>query len=105
LRDIASARTFVLEAEVEMLRKAGYGSRATAADLLVFGPNGPIDNELRAPNECARHKVLDCLGDLGLLGCDLVARVEGHRSGHHLNAELARSILRAHTDQLRSRAA
>jgi UDP-3-O-acyl N-acetylglucosamine deacetylase len=105
VRDIASARTFVLESEVAMLRKAGYGLRATAADLLVFGPGGPIDNQLRAPNECARHKVLDCLGDLALLGCDLVARIEGHRSGHHLNAELARSILREHVDQSRSRAA
>lgn len=104
-RDIAPARTFVLESEVAQLRKAGYGLRATAADLLVFGPQGPIHNELRAPNECARHKVLDCLGDLALLGCDLVARVEGHRSGHHLNAELARSILREHLDQSHSRAA
>ncbi|MGQ0634259.1 MAG: UDP-3-O-acyl-N-acetylglucosamine deacetylase [Planctomycetaceae bacterium] len=100
LNEIAFARTFVLEHEARALRAQGYGQRTTPRDLLIFGPDGPIENELRAPDECARHKILDCIGDLALLGCDLQGEVIACRSGHQLNAELVRRLKFAHSSDL-----
>jgi UDP-3-O-acyl-N-acetylglucosamine deacetylase len=94
LRDLAGCRTFILESEAAELRRQGLGARTTMADLLVFGPHGPIDNELRFANEPARHKVLDLVGDLSLLGADLCGHVVAYRSGHPLNVELARTLRR-----------
>lgn len=91
--EIACARTFILETEVAALRAAGYGARTTARDLLVFSSDGTlVDNELRVPDECARHKLLDCIGDFALLGCDLHGRLRAERSGHQLNRELVRRL-------------
>lgn len=90
VREVAFARTFILETEVRYLQTQGYGRRTTSKDLLIFGPDGVIDNTLRADDECARHKVLDCIGDFALVGCDLVGDVRAWRSGHRLNAELVR---------------
>lgn len=92
INEIAFARTFVLESEVAALKAAGYGTRVTEKDLLVFGKNGVIGNKLRSPDECVRHKILDCLGDFALLGCDLVGHISAWRSGHHMNQQLARQI-------------
>jgi UDP-3-O-[3-hydroxymyristoyl] N-acetylglucosamine deacetylase len=92
-REIAGARTFMLKEEAEWLIAQGLGKRATLADLLVFDANGPIDNELRFSDECARHKVLDVIGDLALAGCDIVGNIIAHRSGHRLNSELVRVLL------------
>ena len=91
--ELASARTFILAEEAEWLRQRGLGSRVTNKDLLVFGPEGPIDNELRTENECVRHKALDLIGDLALAGCDLVGQFIAHKSGHRLNAELVKVLL------------
>jgi len=96
VRELAFARTFILETEVNSLRAQGYGKRLTAKDLLIYGPQGPIDNELRTPDECVRHKILDCLGDLALIGCDLAGRLEAYRSGHRLNGEAVRHLQQAH---------
>ena len=90
--DLAACRTFILEEEAAELRRQGLGTRTTAADLLVFGRHGPIDNRLRFANEPARHKVLDLIGDLSLLGHDLRGHVVAYRSGHPLNVELARTL-------------
>lgn len=92
LDELAFARTFVLESEVEALRAAGYGERVTYNDLLVYGQHGVLNNRLRARDECVRHKLLDCIGDLALLGCDLHGHVAAYRSGHSLNRELVRRI-------------
>ena len=91
--ELASARTFLMEEEAHWLRDRGLGTRATSQDLLVFGPDGPIDNPLRFENECVRHKALDLVGDLALAGCDLVGHFIAHKSGHRLNAELVRVLL------------
>jgi UDP-3-O-acyl N-acetylglucosamine deacetylase len=90
--ELSSCRTFILEEEAEELRKQGLGTRTTVADLVVFGPKGPIDNTLRFANEPARHKVLDLVGDLALLGADLCGHVVAYRSGHPLNVELVRRL-------------
>jgi UDP-3-O-[3-hydroxymyristoyl] N-acetylglucosamine deacetylase len=87
--ELSACRTFILESEAETLRQQGLGSRTTPTDLLVFGRNGPIDNRLRYANEPARHKILDIIGDLSLLGADLCGHVTAYRSGHPLNTKLA----------------
>lgn len=92
-RELSAARTFVLREEAEWLRSQGIGQRVTEKDLLVFGPDGVMGNQLRHPDECARHKALDAVGDLALSGCDIVGEVTAYRSGHRLNAEMARTLL------------
>jgi UDP-3-O-acyl N-acetylglucosamine deacetylase len=92
-RELAPGRTFMLKEEADWLRSQGLGKRATAQDLLVFDDLGPVENELRFPDECVRHKLLDLVGDLALAGCDLVGHFVAHRSGHRLNAELVRVLL------------
>ncbi|MFM7138449.1 MAG: UDP-3-O-acyl-N-acetylglucosamine deacetylase [Planctomycetota bacterium] len=87
--ELASARTFILDAEAERLRSAGLAGHVTTRDLVVFGADGPIDNPLRWPDECVRHKVLDLVGDLALAGRPIHAHVRACRSGHRLNAMLA----------------
>jgi UDP-3-O-acyl N-acetylglucosamine deacetylase len=89
---IAPCRTFLLEEEAIALRQQGLGRRTRISDLLVFGPRGPIDNELRFADEPARHKVLDILGDLALLGHDLSGHLVAYRSGHPLNIEMVRLL-------------
>lgn len=93
--EIADSRTFLLEHEAKALRAAGIGLRASESDVLMFGPDGVVGNTLRFPDECARHKVLDMVGDLALLGMDLHAFVVAHRSGHHANASLVRKLLQS----------
>lgn len=92
-REIAPCRTFVTQTEANVFQSAGLAKRATYQDLLVFGPNGPIENAVRFPNECARHKILDLIGDLALLGSRLQANLHAFRSGHDLNAQVVRMLL------------
>jgi UDP-3-O-acyl-N-acetylglucosamine deacetylase len=73
--------------------RQGLGLRVTTRDLLVFDGRGPINARLRYPNECARHKALDVLGDLALVGARVVGRFVAHRSGHRLHSEMARQLL------------
>jgi UDP-3-O-[3-hydroxymyristoyl] N-acetylglucosamine deacetylase len=89
---VANCRTFVTEREALTLLEHGVGKHLTARDLLVFGANGLIDNDLRHANEPARHKVLDLIGDLFLCGVDLVGHVVAYRSGHSLNVALAKAV-------------
>jgi UDP-3-O-acyl N-acetylglucosamine deacetylase len=91
--ELASSRTFLLEQEAQWLLDQGLGTRVTKKDLLIFDEEGPIENELRHEDECVRHKMLDLVGDLALMGCDLIGHVVAHRSGHRLNAELAKALI------------
>ena len=93
VQEICSARTFLLQSEAEHLQRQGFGLRARYQDLLVFGDEGPVANQLRFPDECVRHKVLDVVGDLALVPFDIVGKITAYRSGHALNAELARRLL------------
>ena len=92
VREIAFARTFVLESEVALLRARGFGQRATTQNLLVFGPRGVVENRLRAPDECARHKLLDCIGDLALCGGSPVGSFHAQQSGHTLNHRMVEQL-------------
>ena len=91
--NLAPSRTFMMESEAKALKEQGLGERVTCKDLLVFDGKGPIDNQLRFPDECVRHKMVDMVGDLALAGCDLIGRFIAFRSGHRLNAELVKQIL------------
>ncbi|MCA8973131.1 MAG: UDP-3-O-[3-hydroxymyristoyl] N-acetylglucosamine deacetylase, partial [Planctomycetes bacterium] len=91
-RDIAPARTFVFEHEVESLREAGLGKGANPQNTLVMGPQGPQANALRWEDELARHKILDLVGDLANIGVDLDAHIIATRSGHGLNMALVKRI-------------
>ena len=90
---LAPARTFVFEEEARELRARGLGQHLTPRDLLVISGNGPVENEFRFADECARHKVLDLIGDLFLIGRPLRGRIVACRSGHSLNHLLARRLL------------
>ncbi|MEM1330384.1 MAG: UDP-3-O-acyl-N-acetylglucosamine deacetylase [Planctomycetota bacterium] len=93
LTEVAPARTFSMLHEVEAMRSLGLFERFTPRDLLVLGPDGPIENTLRFEDEPARHKLLDLIGDLALLGAPLHAEVIAERSGHRHTHELVRRVL------------
>ncbi len=93
--ELADSRTFLLEREARELQKAGVGKHLRADEIVVFGPHGPIGNTLRHPDEPARHKILDLIGDLALSGLDVAGHIVAYRSGHPLNVELARTLSRS----------
>jgi UDP-3-O-acyl N-acetylglucosamine deacetylase len=93
--DLANCRTFLLEYEALELRRQGYGTRVTTADLLVIGTDGPINNRFRHANEMARHKMLDVVGDMSLLGGDLCGHLVACRSGHPLNMTMLQAMTAA----------
>lgn len=92
LEEIAPARTFVLEAEVEQMRAGGYGRHLTFKDILVLGPDGPLDNAYRFVNEPVRHKIVDLIGDLAILGRRISGRLVCYKSGHTLNQALVKRL-------------
>ncbi len=91
-REIAPARTFVLESEVEALRKQGLGKGATYENTLVVGKQGVIQNTLRFPNEFVRHKILDLYGDLVALGTAVRGHIIAVKSGHKTNMRFMRRL-------------
>jgi UDP-3-O-[3-hydroxymyristoyl] N-acetylglucosamine deacetylase/3-hydroxyacyl-[acyl-carrier-protein] dehydratase len=93
ISQLAPARTFVFEDEARELRAHGLGKHLTTKDLLVIGRDGPIDNAFRFADECGRHKVLDLIGDLFLVGRPIRGRIVAYKSGHRLNHMLARKLL------------
>jgi len=92
--EIAPARTFVAKVEVDMLREQGLGKGANTDNTLVIEDGTVIDNELRFPDEFARHKILDLMGDLYLAGVDIQGRIVAARSGHSANRALVKEIVR-----------
>lgn len=89
---LAPARTFLLEAEARQFQLRGIGRHLGPKDLLVIDSDGPIRNTYRFPNECVRHKIVDLVGDLVLVGRPVLARIIAHRSGHSLNQQLVRRL-------------
>jgi UDP-3-O-[3-hydroxymyristoyl] N-acetylglucosamine deacetylase/3-hydroxyacyl-[acyl-carrier-protein] dehydratase len=98
-QQIAPARTFLLAQEAEALQKQGLGKHLGYEDLVIYGPEGPIQNELRFPEECVRHKILDLIGDLHLFGRFVVGRIYARKSGHALNHDLVRALQASEDDQ------
>ncbi len=93
-QDLADSRTFGFLHEVEALRAAGLARGGTLENVVVIDAGEVINPEgLRRPDEFVRHKILDALGDLALLGAPILGRYEGRFSGHSLNNALARAVL------------
>lgn len=89
--EIAPARTFGFLSEIEALRAHGLGLGASRENAVVLGEDR-YETPLRFANELARHKLLDLIGDLSLLGRPLLAQVIAVRPGHALNARLAQTL-------------
>jgi UDP-3-O-[3-hydroxymyristoyl] N-acetylglucosamine deacetylase len=90
--DIAPARTFGFLREVETLRRAGLALGGSLENAVVIGETGVLNN-LRFDDEFVRHKVLDAIGDLTLLGYPVVGHLEAVKAGHALHAALARELM------------
>jgi UDP-3-O-[3-hydroxymyristoyl] N-acetylglucosamine deacetylase/3-hydroxyacyl-[acyl-carrier-protein] dehydratase len=92
-RDIAPARTFVLMQDVEKLREMGLIKGGTLDNAIVFKENEIMnDTPLRFPDECVRHKILDLLGDLSLLGAPIKGHIHAVKSGHSSNVAFVRKL-------------
>ena len=92
LKEIAPARTFVMQSEVELLQKAGFGKGADTQNTLVFDGEAVVNNKLRFEDEAGAHKILDIIGDLATTGMRIGAHIVANKSGHQLNNNLARDL-------------
>jgi UDP-3-O-[3-hydroxymyristoyl] N-acetylglucosamine deacetylase len=93
-KEIARARTFGFMQDVEAMRAAGLGLGGSLQNAIVLDEFKVLNSEgLRYDNEFVRHKVLDAIGDLYLLGHPLIGRYTAYKSGHALNNQLCRALL------------
>ncbi|MFQ5736750.1 MAG: UDP-3-O-acyl-N-acetylglucosamine deacetylase [Thermodesulfobacteriota bacterium] len=93
--EMARARTFGFLKDVEMLRANGLARGGSPSNAIVIGDTGILNTGgLRYPDEFVRHKVLDMMGDLSLLGAPIIGRLVAHRAGHSLNHSLVKEIMR-----------
>jgi UDP-3-O-[3-hydroxymyristoyl] N-acetylglucosamine deacetylase len=93
--EIAPARTFALSEEIPMVQEAGLGKGLDETSALILGENG-FENEARFPDEPARHKLLDLIGDLYLSGVPIrKLNVSAERSGHRANVQAAAMLRKA----------
>jgi UDP-3-O-[3-hydroxymyristoyl] N-acetylglucosamine deacetylase / 3-hydroxyacyl-[acyl-carrier-protein] dehydratase len=90
--NMAPARTFLLEVEAKQLQAKGIGTHISPREILVIDSDGPVKNTYRFPNECVRHKIVDLIGDLMLVGRPTIGRIVAYKSGHTLNQQLARKL-------------
>ncbi|HKI86065.1 MAG TPA: UDP-3-O-acyl-N-acetylglucosamine deacetylase, partial [Thermoanaerobaculia bacterium] len=97
-REIAPARTFGFMRDLKMMNELGLGSGGRLDNFILVGEDNVINTELRFPDEFARHKVLDIIGDLYLLGYPLRGRVTARLTGHRDNIAMVRKILDAKRD-------
>ncbi|HIJ54099.1 MAG TPA: UDP-3-O-[3-hydroxymyristoyl] N-acetylglucosamine deacetylase, partial [Planctomycetes bacterium] len=102
-KNLAPARTFLLEAEAKQFQARGMGMHLSPRDILVVNSDGPIKNSFRFPNECVRHKIADLIGDLALVGRGLCGRIVAYKSGHSLNQRLVTKLYEAAERQERMR--
>ena len=92
-RQVCGARTFGFAEEVDTLRQRGLARGGSLDNALVFGPDGPLNPEgLQTPDEPARHKLLDLVGDLALLGSYLQGRLTAERPGHAFTLAALRAV-------------
>jgi len=95
VKEIAPARTFVLQRDVEMLKAQGLIKGGTLSNAVVIVDNGVVnEGGLRFPNEFVRHKVLDLMGDLALLGAPIQGHVIAFRSGHASHVQFVQKVAR-----------
>ena len=92
---LAPARTFGFLAEYEYMKSKGLARGASEDNCIVVGESAVLNGGLRFPDEFVRHKVLDLVGDLALVGRPVVGHVVAHRAGHALHTALAKEIRQA----------
>ena len=93
VEDIAPARTFGFLKEVEMLRQRGLALGGSLENAVVLNETGVLNNTLRFEDEFVRHKILDAIGDLSLIGHPVIGHLVAHRGGHALHTAFAARIL------------
>ncbi len=93
-REVARARTFCFRRDIERMQAAGLAKGGSLANAIVVDEFSILNPEgLRFPDEFARHKVLDAIGDLALLGLPVVGALTAVKSGHGLNQALVKKVL------------
>ena len=93
IEEIAPARTFGFLKEVEQLRRKGLALGGSLDNAIVLGETGVLNSSLRFEDEFVRHKILDVIGDLALVGYPIIGHLVVHRGGHALHALFAQKIL------------
>lgn len=93
MHDIASARTFCFEKEVEMMRAAGLARGGSLENAIVLTDTSVLNKDgLRFENEFIRHKLLDAIGDLYLAGAPIMGAYSSYKAGHYMNNMLLRTL-------------
>lgn len=95
LKKIAPARTFGFKQDVEKLRAAGLARGGSVENCIVLDERGVMNGPLRFRDEFVRHKILDLIGDLALIGRPVVGEITAYRAGHALHSRFVEQILRA----------
>jgi UDP-3-O-[3-hydroxymyristoyl] N-acetylglucosamine deacetylase/3-hydroxyacyl-[acyl-carrier-protein] dehydratase len=91
--ELSPARTFIMKDDVPALREMGLIKGGSLNNAIVFDGGGIVNDEpLRFPDECVRHKILDLVGDLCLLGAPIKGHVSAVKSGHMANIEFVREL-------------
>ena len=93
VEEIAPARTFGFLHEVEKLRQMGLTLGGSLENAIVLSETGVLNNPLRFEDEFVRHKILDAIGDLALVGYPIIGHLVAHRAGHALHTAFAQEIL------------
>src|SRR5216117_493461 len=93
VEEVAPARTFTFLKDVEMLRQNGLALGGSLENAIVLGEAGVLNNALRFEDEFVRHKILDAIGDLALVGYPVIGHLVAHRAGHALHTAFAAKIL------------
>ncbi len=97
-KEIAPARTYCFHSWIEEIREKGQGMGGAPDNVIVLGDNGPINPvSLRFPDEFVRHKILDLIGDLSLLGYYVAGSILAFKSGHIANVNFAK-LLKSHLE-------
>src|SRR5262245_45736030 len=100
-REIGCARTFGFISDVEYLKKCGLIRGGSLENAVVLDQSGIVNADLRFPNEFVRHKMLDLLGDISLVGYPIIGHLHAEKAGHAIHAALADQIVR-HSEKYRS---
>jgi UDP-3-O-[3-hydroxymyristoyl] N-acetylglucosamine deacetylase len=99
VREVADARTFGFLRDVEALQAAGLAQGGSLENAVVLGDDNVLnDGGLRYDDEFVRHKVLDIIGDLALVGMPVIGHIVAHKSGHSLNAQMVAKLLQSPTN-------
>jgi UDP-3-O-[3-hydroxymyristoyl] N-acetylglucosamine deacetylase len=93
VNEYAPARTYGFLKDLGFLRKNGRALGGSLDNAIVLGETGVLNNALRFEDEFVRHKILDAIGDLALVGYPVIGHLVAHRAGHALHTEFAAKIL------------